>query len=449
MGCYSKEVYLWNKPSEFQEEYPVVLSTTFSSVTSLSKDAVYDYVIMDEASQVDVATGALALSTGKNAIIVGDSKQLPNVVPNDIKVKAKSIFDQFKVDNAYQYTNSFLESVMEILPSAPQTTLREHYRCHPKIIDFCNKKFYDNNLLIMTKDGDEPDVLKAVITTEGNHARGKTNQREVDIISHEILPKIGDNHGDIGIISPYRDQVRLLQRTFPDIECDTVHKFQGREKDTIIITTVDNEISEFSDDPNLLNVAISRAKKKLIIVTTGNNHEDNNIQDLIEYIRYQNFDVEESKVYSIFDYLYQQYTSERQKFLKGKRQISEYDSENLMYHTILDVLKEAGREDLSVVCHYPLNELIKDPCYLDDEECRYAMHPSTHLDFLIYSKISKKYVLAIEVDGFHYHKEGTEQAERDKKKDHILELYNIPLRRFKTNGSGEREQIMKFLKGED
>jgi len=449
-GKVSRKIFsekdLHYSSGEFQQEYPVVLSTTFSSVTSLGRDAIFDFVIMDEASQVDVTTGALALSTGKNAIIVGDCKQLPNVVPPAEKEKSELIFAQYKVNEAYKYANSFLKSVIEIMPKVPQVTLREHYRCHPKIIDFCNKKFYNNELLIMTRDNGEEDVLKAVRTVEGNHARGRENQREVDSIRQEILPNLNIAHKEIGIISPYRDQVRLLRHTFTDIECDTVHKFQGREKDTIIISTVDNKITEFSDDPNLMNVAISRAKKHLVIVTTGNEQEDGNIRDLIEYIRYQNFDVEESKIYSVFDYLYKQYTESRQAYLKDKKQVSEFDSENLMFSLILEAIREVGRDDLFVLCHYPLNELIKDPCYLNDEECQYAMNPATHVDFLIYSKISKRPIVVVEVDGFHYHKAGTEQAERDKKKNHVLELYGIPLMRFVTNGSGEKEKIMEFLR---
>lgn len=449
-GRCSRKIFserdLRQRPEEFQQEYPVVLSTTFSSVTSLGKDAIFDYVIMDESSQVDVATGALAMSTGRNAIIVGDCKQLPNVVPPAEKEKAELIFAQYNINEAYKYDNSFLKSIIEIMPTVPQVTLREHYRCHPKIIDFCNKKFYNNELLIMTQDRGEEDVLKVIKTVEGNHARGRKNQREVDSIQQEILPNLDSDYKDIGIISPYRDQVQLLKHTFKDIECDTVHKFQGREKDTIIISTVDNKITEFSDDPNLINVAISRAKKHLVLVTNGNEQKDGNIKDLIEYVSYQNFDVEESKIYSVFDYLYKQYTESRQAYLKDKKQISKYESENLMYNLILETISEAGREDLSVLCHYPLNELIKDPCYLNDEECKYAMNPATHLDFLIYNKISKRPIMAIEVDGFQYHKSGTEQAERDKKKNHILELYGIPLVRFATNGSGEKEKIMDFLR---
>ena len=76
---------LWKESYDVLAEYPVILSTTFSSRNSLNSDVVYDYLIMDEASQVDIATGALALSCARNAVIVGDTKQLPNVVTPDIK----------------------------------------------------------------------------------------------------------------------------------------------------------------------------------------------------------------------------------------------------------------------------------------------------------------------------------------------------------------------------
>lgn len=62
-----------------------------------------------------------------------------------------------------------------------------------------------------------------------------------------------------------------------------------------------------------------------------------------------------------------------------------------------------------------------------------------------YNRISKKPILAIEVDGFHYHKPGTLQYEHDRMKDHILELYGIPLLRFATNGSGEMAKIRQAL----
>lgn len=440
------EENLWKKPYDVLMEYPVILSTTFSSRNSLNSDVVYDYLIMDEASQVDIATGALALSCARNVVIVGDTKQLPNVVTDDIKVKANTIFNAFNVNDGYRYTKSFLQSILDVMPNVTQILLREHYRCHPKIINFCNQKFYRGELIIMTKDNGEGDVLSVVKTVAGNHERNHYSQRQIDVIKNEIIPKYVLDPEETGIIAPYKNQVEALNREITDIDVATVHKFQGKEKDNIIISTVDDEISDFADDPYLINVAVSRAKKKLMLVVTGNEQsKERNITDLIEYIQYNNFEVIESKIYSIFDYLYRQYTKERIAYLRKHKKVSEYDSENLMYSLIEEIIADNKYVSLDVVCHFPLNMLIKNPELLNEQECQYAMNPATHLDFLIYNRISKKPVLAIEVDGYEYHKEDTVQASRDLLKNHIMELYKIPLLRFKTNGSGEKEKIIELL----
>ena len=437
---------LWKEPYDVLDEYPVILSTTFSSRNSLNSDVVFDYLIMDEASQVDVATGALALSCARNVVIVGDTKQLPNVVTDDVKAKAKTIFDTFNVNEGYQYTKSFLQSILDVMPNVTQTLLREHYRCHPKIINFCNQKFYRGELIIMTTDRGEEDVLSVVKTVAGNHERNHYSQRQIDVIKNEIIPKYVFNPEETGIIAPYKNQVEALSKEITDIDAATVHKFQGREKENIIISTVDDEISDFADDPYLINVAVSRARKKLMLVVTGNEQsKERNITDLIDYIQYNNFEVAESKIYSIFDYLYKQYTEERIAYLKKHKKISEYDSENLMYSLIEEIIADNKYTSLDVVCHFPLNRLIKNPELLNEAEYQYAMNMATHLDFLIYNRIGKKPVLAIEVDGYEYHKENTVQASRDFLKNHIMELYEIPLLRFKTNGSGEREKIIEML----
>lgn len=449
-GKSSRKIFsednLWKEPYDVLDEYPVILSTTFSSRNSLNSDVVYDYLIMDEASQVDIATGALALSCARNVVVVGDTKQLPNVVTEDIKAKAKAIFDTFNVNEGYQYTKSFLQSILDVMPNVTQTLLREHYRCHPKIINFCNQKFYRGELIIMTTDKGEEDVLSVVKTVAGNHERNHYSQRQIDVIKNEIIPKYVSNLEETGIIAPYKNQVEALSREITDIDAATVHKFQGKEKENIIISTVDDEISDFADDPYLINVAVSRAKKKLMLVVTGNEQsKEHNITDLIDYIQYNNFEVAESKIYSIFDYLYKQYTEERMVYLQKHKKISEFDSENLMYSLIEEIIADNKYSSLDVVCHFPLNMLIKNPELLNEQECKYAMNTATHLDFLIYNRIGKKPVLAIEVDGYEYHKKYTVQASRDLMKNHIMELYEIPLLRFKTNGSGEREKIVEML----
>ena len=298
----------------------------------------------------------------------------------------------------------------------------------------------------MTGDHGEKDVLAAIRTVPGMHAREHMNQRELESIVKEVIPGITIPLDDVGIISPYNAQVRALADAIPQADVSTVHKFQGREKDMIILSTTDSEITDFSDDANLVNVAVSRAVNRFVLVTNGNPMPAGScIGDLLDYIEYNSFTVTESKLRSVFDCLYDAFRGEREKYLKNSKRISEFDSENLMYKLITDILSEDEFNTLGVVCHHPLRTLIKDTSLMDSDERRYATHPNTHLDFLIYSKISKKPLLAIEVDGYNYHKDDSRQGERDAMKNSILDKYGLPLLRLKTNGSGEMEQIVSKL----
>ena len=293
---------------------------------SLGRQAQFDYVVMDEASQVDVATGMLALSCAKNAVIVGDTKQLSNIVKTQQRKPLETIWNAHKISAEYNFAEySFLSSLCSLMSERiPQVVLREHYRCHPQIIGFCNQKFYNGDLIVMT-DSNGESALKLVTTVPGNHQRDHMNQRQIDVICKEILPALDEPEDEVGIIAPYRNQVAQMKKELGDtaIEVATVHKFQGREKNDIILSTVDDTITEFSDDPNLLNVAISRAKKQLILVVADQEQPaGSNIADLIGYIRYNNCDVQHSKISSVFDYLYSQYTESRLEYLKRHKRFS-------------------------------------------------------------------------------------------------------------------------------
>lgn len=441
---------LFQKPEEFIKDYPVILSTTYSSRSSLP-DYIYNYIIMDEASQVDVATGALALSVAENAVIVGDRKQLPNVVTESDRQKTDHIFSLFDINEGYNFSKySFLSSICALFPEIPNTLLKEHYRCHPKIIGFCNKKFYNDELIIMTEDKGENDVMKVYKTVKGNHARGHISQRQIDEICQHIIPELNEyDVSNIGIIAPYRDQIKELWKSLDkrNILIDTVHKFQGREKDDIILSTVDDKITSFSDDENLLNVAVSRAVNKFrIVVNPDEDNENTNIGDLVNYIEYNNFEIVESNISSIFDYLYKQYWNEKKKLIDSSKKVSIYDSENLMYGLIVNVLKNNNYVDLDVVVHLPLKEIFRKLDNLNVEEKEFVCNTDSHVDFMIYSKVSKKPILAIEVDGYSYHKEGTDQHQRDLLKNEIFDKYSLPLLRFSTNGSGEQQKLLDTLK---
>ena len=450
----TRQVYtideLQTKSEDFIKDYPVILSTTYSLRSCLSKDVMYDYVIVDEASQVDLCTGVLALSCAKKAVIVGDLKQLPNVVDSKDAKLTDDVFNNFNMPEVYRYKNHcLLSSTSELFSQAPHTLLREHYRCHPKIIEFCNKKFYNNELIILSNIKSDRKPLIVYKTVAGNHSRDNVNQRQIDVIKNEIIPNenlcITDN--SLGIVTQYRNQTNALQYQFKGtrVKADTVDKFQGQENKVIILSTVDNNITDFTDNPNRLNVAISRAIEQLIVVINGNEpQKDTVINELIKYIEYNNCEIKESKIFSVFDLLYKNYSQQRMKLLKKYNKISEFDSENLMFALINDVLMEYNK-NYECAIHIPLNMIIKDYHLMTNDEKKYAKNNWTHVDFLIYKTIDKSPVLAIEVDGSRYHKEGSKQSKRDELKNAIFEKYKIPLCRFSTTGSNEKEKLIKIL----
>lgn len=197
---------------QFCDEYPIIFSTTHAIKNCFRRDFLFDYLIIDEASQVDLVTGVLALSVARNIVIVGDAKQLPNVIDSTISKQIQEITKRHTIPPHYDYSkHSFLSSMCNVLPNAPRVLLKEHYRCHPKIINFCNQKFYDNALVVLSEYNGEANVLEVYVSPAGNHARGHYNQREIDIIANEILPSTTIEPQEIGIITPYNKQKAHLQ----------------------------------------------------------------------------------------------------------------------------------------------------------------------------------------------------------------------------------------------
>ncbi len=440
----------------FLQDYPIVLSTAFSATRCVSRDSLFDYVVMDEASQIDVATGALVLSVARNAVIVGDVKQLPNVIKEDMKSVSQAIFKFFQIPDEYNFANhNFLQSVCEIFVEAPETLLKEHYRCHPKIVRFFNNEFYGGQLVAMTEDQGEKDVLVLRTTVPGYHAADFTNNREEEEIEDLIKDLDINCEGDnVGIIVPYNHQKGRIvndEDIAEDIMVDTVHKYQGRQKNTIIISTVDNKYTSFVNNPNLFNVAVSRAKKQLILVTNGNENNSGIVQHLVDYIRNNGGRCELGEVKSLFDLIYPQYKQQYTEYVNDHPQISENEymgqeaptpAEIIAHAFIADVLR--GYPSLTVRFRYPLHKLISDTSKLESvEEIRFVRNDDAHIDFMILERKTVKPVLAVEIDGASYHIEGSFQEGRDRLKDSILQRYEIPMKRFRTKESIE-ERIFLY-----
>ena len=198
----------------------------------------------------------------------------------------------------------------------------------------------------------------------------------------------------------------------------------------------------------MLNVAISRAKKKLAVVISGNEQPENsNLMALLKYIQYNNFTIEESKVSSIFDFFYTKNTEAKFQFLKDSKKISKFDSENAMNALLTKILEEPDYLKYGFVFEMPLKDVVSKT-YLQElpaELAEYANKSWSHVDFTVYNKVTKEILFGIEVDGYNYHKKGTKQSERDKKKDRIFELIGLPLLRLNTRGSNEENKIKAQL----
>jgi len=446
---------------KFLLRYPVVLSTSQSLLNNAPKGFTFDYLIIDEASQGDLLSSTLAISCAKNLVVVGDSRQLQQIDEESLFAQSELLAEKYEVPESYQYaSNSILKSVKDSMPDVPTTLLKEHYRCAPDIINFCNKMFYDAELVAMTKNtGKHIEIIK---TVSGNHARrnpngsGMYNQREIDEI--ENILKDNDSKS-IGIISPFRYQANLITDKYATdrIEADTIHKFQGRQKEEVILSfvvnsldkdpnNVENRLYDFVTNDKLLNVAISRGKNKVTAVVADKVYHSNNnaINDFIRYSEYLYGSeiTRESTVTSVFDVLYSEYSNIL--LSKYKERPNDHKTELLMCDLINEVLKDYGYIGYSM--HTRLGNLVNVPDTFSAEEKKYILHPSAHVDFLFYNKVSKEKLFVLEVDGIKYHEQDKKQAEHDKIKDRVLQSNNIPIYRFKTNESNEKQRLIDIIK---
>jgi len=297
-----------------------VWSSTLKSLrgTFPLKAGVFDYVIFDEASQIDLPSAAPALYRAKKAIIVGDPMQLTHIagITKNIDYGLAKIYGLTEMKDIYpaktRYCDvSLYKAAENYLPHSP-ILLTNHYRSEDQIISLCNQVFYQDRLKILsTLDfGKFPSSLPLGVQwvdVKGEVYKlptgSRVNQREVDEackILQIVVKQISGTDLTVGVVTPYNGQRHAINEKIhsllPDdifekhkIDILTAHQFQGSEADIVIFSLVISSRGNGNSDkwyniyPQILNVALSRARYLLYIV--GDNDFCENRQGILGKIK--------------------------------------------------------------------------------------------------------------------------------------------------------------------
>lgn len=289
---------------EIIESMDVVCTTNSTAGSELMEDREFDVVVIDETTQATEPSCLIPITHGEEVVMAGDHRQLPPTVKNQ---------------DATELEDTLFERLAEENPEI-KSLLTRQYRMHRKIMDFSSHEFYDGRLeaddsvrehtladldfKVDASDWSEvlqPEEPIVFIDTTGIDAKessrpgstSKQNQEEAEIvqeISEETL-HAGLSENDIAVIAPYDDQVDLIEQKIrrENLEIKTVDGFQGREKEEIIISlTRSNDRGEigFLKDYRRINVALTRAKRKLIVVgDSGTLGSDELYSSLVNYVK--------------------------------------------------------------------------------------------------------------------------------------------------------------------
>jgi hypothetical protein len=269
--------------------------------TALFQHRWCDLLVLDEASQINLPEaimGALALKDDGQLIVIGDHRQMPPIVQNDWEREVRRTFVAFK-----SYESLFL-TLRAQLPEEHQIRFEESFRVHSDIADFLRKEIYQQDkiayfsrkkaLLPLIPAPDEfvaavlhPDHPLTVVVHEETASQNR-NVFEQELM-RPVLETLAANDFDprtgLGVVVPHTAQRADLRAAIPALcetdpetgnvirwAVDTVERFQGAERVAIVVGATESDPlyllanSRFLFDPRRLNVAISRAQRKLVLV---------------------------------------------------------------------------------------------------------------------------------------------------------------------------------------
>jgi very-short-patch-repair endonuclease len=306
------------------------------AVTSLSargrvpfEAGLFDLVIIDEASQCDIASALPLLFRARRAAIIGDPLQLKHVSAvapqQDRLILAAHGLAEGHAAWAYS-VNSLFDLARSLCRHEDIVNLRDHHRSHRDIIAFSNRHFYRGGLRIAT---DHESLKRARATGAAVHwidvrgkvvrpaAGGAVNTFEAEAVVQQLRKLVLNEgySGAIGVVTPFRAQAnRIRTLVHHDTELsrqlaslqfvvDTVHGFQGDERDVMFFSPVvsagvgESTLRFLKSHGNLFNVAITRARSELIVVGDRRAALDSGVNYLASFAEYtHNLAPEESCV---------------------------------------------------------------------------------------------------------------------------------------------------------
>ena len=424
-----------------QRVFPIMVTTCISAHRLGKPEILFDMVIIDEASQCNVAISLVPIIRGKNMMLVGDPQQLRPVVLLDdisnIKLRKK-----YNIGDEYDYKeNSIYKTYLACDAVSDEILLRNHYRSHKKIIDFNNKKYYNSKLEIMTKS-EEKEPLVYVNVENSRSETKNTSPAEVA----EILDYAEHNKDkSIAVITPFVNQRELIERGIRDrnlrnISCGTVHAFQGDEKDVVLFSTAlsdrttEGTYNWLKNNKELLNVATSRAKEKLILLAStkelerlhGNNTDDD-LYELVNYIRTNGQSAVTKKQVS-------------------SRALGVQPFSTATENAFLDNLTHALGNIWLTQSRYTIHKEVAISQVFQENLTHNALFYMGRFDFVVYEKQGKAEIpiLAIELDGKEHY---TEEAvrERDRKKNEICKAHNLQIIRVENSYARRYNYIKDIL----
>lgn len=266
----------------------VMNHTELNEQLPLEKE-LFDLLIIDEATQCDIAAVLPAIQRAKRVLVVGDPNQLRHLsfLSRERQRHLQQRFGLKSLNrNAFDYRQkSILDVCLDGLIHGDQVNaLDEHFRSRPEIIRFSNEKFYDGSIRIMTHNPGETRPLglrfhkvEGQREADGHHpaeAEALVQHIERIILQHEEYSE--QVKPSIGVISPFRDQINFLEKLISErisgqdmsrfrLFLGTPYTFQGEERDIVLLSLALDDHAHPSawrhlNKEDVLNVAITRAR---------------------------------------------------------------------------------------------------------------------------------------------------------------------------------------------